>query len=174
MDDIFIEQIIKKKKTVKSVVIIVGTVILAAVVSFSVLLVSQISIFFPFVLAASIWGALILIRYQNIEYEYSLTNGDLDVDKIIAKRKRVAVFSVEVKTMEIVAPMTEEYRREYESDRIARKVDAAPSDKSPGRWFAIFEDTQGLLTFFIFQPNERMLAGMKRYLHNKFKDGRAQ
>lgn len=48
------------------------------------------------VAAAVIFGAYKLFLRLNIEYEYTITNGTMDVDKIIAKssRKRMTSFDV--------------------------------------------------------------------------------
>lgn len=52
------------------------------------------------VLAGGVW----LLGNFNIEYEYILTNNDLDIDKVIGKRKRKRMISLDVSTAEAFAP----------------------------------------------------------------------
>ncbi|UKI37385.1 MAG: DUF6106 family protein [Clostridiales bacterium] len=44
--------------------------------------------------AGVVYGAYILITHFNVEYEYILTNGDIDIDKIIAKKKEKKSFEL--------------------------------------------------------------------------------
>ena len=52
-------------------------------------------------------GLIFLIYYiitlRNIEYEYAVTNGDLDIDIIINQSKRKRLFSASCKEFEAVA-----------------------------------------------------------------------
>ena len=82
--DQFAEQLVRKyhsaKDDLKRVGIIAGTVVICI---FSVLLVM---IGYPIALVlpvCAIWLAWYLLRLQNVEYEYSCTNGTLDIDKIL-------------------------------------------------------------------------------------------
>lgn len=46
-------------------------------------------IFLLVLIIGAIYGAYYLINNCSTEYEYTVTNGELDVDKILGKRKRV-------------------------------------------------------------------------------------
>ena len=41
---------------------------------------------------------------EDLEFEYSYFNGDLDIDKIMAKQSRKRVFSTDMESMIVVAP----------------------------------------------------------------------
>lgn len=42
----------------------------------------------------SLYGGYILITNMSVEYEYIVTNGEMDIDKIIAKRRRKRLITV--------------------------------------------------------------------------------
>lgn len=75
--DTFVEQIVVKKKGGKEWAIIAGILVAALILAALALLLGP----FALLLIAGIgYGAYWLITSQNIEYEYSVTNGDIDID----------------------------------------------------------------------------------------------
>ena len=90
----------------KTVLIILAAVLLSAATVFLVLITK-----IPFILivtCAVLYGAYFLITNQSVEYEYAVTNDEMDVDKIIAKRKRVHLITVSTKTFEAFGPVSED------------------------------------------------------------------
>ena len=88
--DVFVEQIIAKKKTAKDLLIIIASIIGFIIITFLILAIAPnfigpLTFFLIFGLGYGLWW---LLTSLNIEYEYSVTNGDIDIDQIIAKRKR--------------------------------------------------------------------------------------
>lgn len=59
-------------------------------------------VFFAIFLLLSV-GAFFLKRTMYIEFEYVFTNGEIDVDKIIEKKKRSRSFSFDIKNVELLA-----------------------------------------------------------------------
>jgi len=171
--DVFVEQIVEQRQDLKTALIKMLIVLAAILVSAVFLVVDILRLFFPFVFAASIYGAVILVRSRNFEFEYSFTNGDLDIDRIIGRRSRKRELSVSVRSFEIMAPMSEEFRREYESQSIGKTVDVASSPKSESRWFAKYRDDSGTVILLIFEPNERVVEAIRKYIPRKVKDGKS-
>ena len=99
--DTFMEKIVAKKQTPKDMLTKAGIIIAIPVVYILIMNIPVISQFLSglwlFLIAALIYGGYHLIRSRNIEYEYIVTNGDLDIDKIIARRKRKRIFSANCK-----------------------------------------------------------------------------
>ena len=52
-----------------------------------------------------------LIKNSSIEYEYILTNNELDIDKIIAKSARKRMLTVNFREIEICANILDESKR---------------------------------------------------------------
>lgn len=98
--DSFKEQIIKKQATNKDnvtrVLIILATLALAFAIVFISILYPKIFVMGIFLACASIYGGVYLMQNLSVEYEYIFTNGDLDVDKILAARSRKRLITVKV------------------------------------------------------------------------------
>lgn len=128
--DTFVEQIIVKKKGPKEIAVITGTIVLAVILVFVLLWFFNVfSLVFDILI---VYGAWWLITGQNIEYEYSVTNGDIDIDQIIAQRKRKRVVSVAGSKIETAGPYNP---AEFAGRSFDRTVVAAPP--KPSRVYGI-------------------------------------
>lgn len=171
MDDVFIEKIVARKKTGKDYLLIAGVIIggLAAIVAVNYLNIYVINITFmlPLVVVGVIYLLYILISNMSIEFEYILTNGDLDIDQIIARRKRKRVFSCQAKNIELMARVGSDEWRDAERGGYKR-LDCSQTLLSPDNWF-ITANYKGQRLLVVFTPDERMLKNMKRYNPSKIK-----
>ena len=88
--DIYLENIVKKKKDKKDILKIVGIILAGFIFSDLVILLSFLISFLraiSVILFAGVWfGVYWLISSWNLEFEYSVTNGEIDVDSIISRR----------------------------------------------------------------------------------------
>ena len=92
--DVFFEQIIPIRKTGKTIALFFGIWVLAALLSAVVfVLLGSFSLIFIFGIG---YGAYILSSKLNVEYEYIITNGILDIDKITNKSSRNRIISVDL------------------------------------------------------------------------------
>lgn len=97
-----------------------------------------------------------LIQAQQVEYEYTLTNGEIDVDKIIARRSRKRIYTFHCRDVEQLAP--------YGGEKIPGKVISActfPGDQ--GVWRCTVKG-RGPGAVLLFNPNDPLLDAMKRFL----------
>ncbi len=156
--DIFIEHILTRKKGHKEIMAIVGILVGLSVLLFF-------SFFFMFSPIGSIvffFGAgLVYLAYYGItlldvEYEYTVTSGEMDVDKIIHRRKRKRVISVHARTFELVAPVGDPLHKSQENGTFTRVIDVASAPNSDGAYYAIFSK-DGQRIKMIFEPNDRMI-----------------
>ena len=115
------------------------------------------------------WGMIVLLRRLDLEFEYTLTNGEMDVDKIMGRRSRKRLFTVDCRSFDILAPYKEEYRNEIESRSITSRIDVSSHSQAPGRWFAVYNAKDGVRTLLIFEPNEKMLNAFGLYIKSKIK-----
>ncbi|MDI3478472.1 MAG: hypothetical protein PWQ59_1997 [Thermoanaerobacterium sp.] len=165
--DVFIEKLVKKQKTSKDMLKALGLILLSLVVVFFIIpLIPFVKGFLIFFIVAIPFFAYYVIRWQNIEYEYAYTNGELDVDRIVAESRRKRLLSVDCKDFEIVAKVSsDKYSDEYR--KIPNKVEAVSSMTSPDVYFAVFENG-GKRTILYFEPNEKMIEAMWKYIPRKF------
>lgn len=93
--DIFTEQIVALKKKPLSYVAMVLLVVAAIVLSVFLFIYSlQIPVLILGIVGV-IYGVSKLITMFNVEYEYIITNGTVDIDKITAKSTRKRIISFE-------------------------------------------------------------------------------
>lgn len=173
MNDVFVEQLIERKQTWKNILLKLGIVFLALIISAIFLIIGSLRMVFPFVFAASLWGAYQLIQTRNIEYEYSFTNGEMDVDEIRGRRKRKRLLSVNFRKIELMAPLNEATRKDYLSAKNGKILDVSTSVRAENRWFVKFDDEGGGRTILIFEPNARLVGAIKTVNPRKVLEGKS-
>lgn len=151
--DTFFEQIVKKKKSLSSWALIVGVVLLAVVL---IALVWIFGILAVIATVGIVYGAWWLATTQNVEFEYCVTNGDIDVDKIVARRKRVRLVSVSGRKIRALAP----YDPQKPLGKFQRTVLVAPSLNEEGLWYFTYHSKKNGDTLVVFMPDDRVLGAL--------------
>jgi hypothetical protein len=167
MSDVFVEHMVVRRPTAK---VLAQKCLLAAALP----AVAAPSFMFlgPFMLLpvfGAVWGMTILWHRLDLEFEYIITNGEMDVDKIMGRRSRKRLFTVDCRTFDILAPCKEEYRNEIESQSVTCRIDVSSHPGAPGRWFAVYNAKDGARTLLIFEPNDKMLDAFGLYIRSKIK-----
>ena len=108
----------------------------------------------------AIYGAYYLFTSQNVEYEYIVTNDELDIDKVIAKRKRSRLISVEIGKF---TAFGKEEEAEPISDQ-ATTVLCIGADAELGTYYADLETEEYGQTRILFTPNESVLTCVQEAL----------
>ncbi len=163
---IFFEQIVKKKKTPAELAATVaiwaaGWLLCAALIWLGFMFFQ----FFMLALLAAvgvIYGTFKLAARLNLEYEYSVTNGTLDIDKIINRADRKRMISVNVGELDRFG-LYDPARQP--AGRFDLVVNAAADVQAPDPIYAaaVRHPAKGRV-LVIFQPNERILGAVKRAL----------
>ncbi|MCT4598570.1 MAG: DUF6106 family protein [Vallitalea sp.] len=165
MGDVFNEQLVGKKNTLKDNLLKVVIIVSALLIIVMTLAIKFLAGFiFPIAIAA-ILGAVWLIRQLNVEYEYVFTSGELDIDKILNKNKRKRFLTIDIRKIEIMAPIdSKEHERELSNyDKI---VDCSSGVKNNNTYAAMIV-RNGKKEKLIIEPNEKMLNAFKKYIPRK-------
>ena len=164
--DNFAEQLVKKnltssEKTRHTVMVIAGVVGTLIFILFGLLTLGRpVLSILGFILAVGAgYGTFITMQSSYVEYEYAFTNGELDVDKIIAKKKRKALISVEVNKFTAFGKYTEDIE-EPENMTVVMSSDNIASHE----YYADFQHEDYGLTRLVFAPNKKIRDNIKRYL----------
>lgn len=165
--DVFVEHMVRRQHTVKTRLIQLGVLLAVPVLTLAAMTFPITQMLVPFVFLGGCYGAWQLFIRQNVEYEYIVTNGEVDVDKISARRSRKRLLTVDCRNFEILAPAVAKFEREMNSQSIVRRVDASSSVQSENRWFAIFNDKEGKRTILFFDPDRRMLEAFRPQIPRK-------
>ncbi len=153
MENLFMERIVKRKKSGVDYAIITAEIVGCVVLSLAALMfVPQLGLF---IVVALGYGTWFLVGKRNLEFEYALTDGELDIDRIAARRRRKRVFSAHGKEFEMVAPHKSVYwSNEYKG--IKKVLDVTEGAEAEGVWFVVtyFGGERGVV---LFQPSAKMI-----------------
>ena len=167
--DTFIEYMVKRKRTgtdlLKIFGTIIGAIVLCMILGFLVTITPQMLFLLWFALAVAVWyGVYIIVSRQNIEYEYTFTNGELDIDAIYSKRRRVHLLTVRAKEFTICAPAYDErFKEQYLNvSGIKHYYKTVSRMDSEAVYFADFLLNGDRVRLF-FEPSGRMIEAIKRF-----------
>ena len=104
-----------------------------------------------------------LWRFVNIEFEYSITMGEIEMDIIYGQRKRKKLTSAKIREMSIIAPYDAKYESTLSSPDISKTIFAASDIKSPDTYFCIYNDEKNGKTLLFFSATKKTLDIMKFY-----------
>lgn len=157
--DTFFEQIIKIKLTGKVKALITAIIVFDALL---VCVLLYLSLFLAptimlLVVAGAIYGGYKLISLLSIEYEYIYTNGDLDVDKIVAKSNRKRMVSIKCSEVEKYG----EYKGQPAPGSIkATHIFCNPD--SEGQVYLIAKDRNLGNVMIVLAPNDRIRTELEK------------
>ena len=165
--DAFIEKIVHKKKTPKDRAFSFGIILAAFLVSFVLLfLLAEYIAQFAFLLSVGvIYLGFRLQSRTNLEFEYLVTNGSLDIDKIISQRKRVRIFSSDCREFEAVGRVKSKNYGPHVTNG-AEQIFAGTGMDSESLFFVTLP-YKGKKTVLFFEPDQRMLDNFRRFIPSK-------
>lgn len=119
-----------------------------------------------FLLAAGTgYGTYFLVQGMYVEYEYTFTNGELDIDKIVAKKKRTSLVTADVKKFKAFGKYSDGLQESSDMTVVISSDNIASHE-----YYADFEHEEYGSTRLIFSPNERMLENIKKTLPRNLKN----
>lgn len=159
--DTFFEQIISIRKNGKSMAAVIGIWLLALVLCVVLFMFSGILGMFSFLLmAGALYGAFKLAQRFNVEYEYIVTNGTMDIDKIISKSSRKRVISFELQTVSRI----EKFNAAQLSNVNGKEVVFACNADDPDAYLMV-SSTEGKGTnYIVFAPDERVRGAIVKFV----------
>lgn len=179
MDDIYLEYMLKKKKTTTQKVLSALLLVVAGVLSLALLMLlylvcvvlqqamtglGEIVITVGLLLIAGMWyGIYLIVGMQNVEYEYILTNSEMDIDKIMSKRGRKSVASFDFKEVIVCANVNDnDHNHDYKNVTPEKVFDAVGDKDSDNIYFVDFNGENGRIRV-LFQPTSKLINSAKRF-----------
>ena len=159
--DTFFEQIIAVKKNGKALAAIIGIWLAAFLVCFILIMLMSILGTFSLLLAAgALFGAYKLSTRFNVEYEYIVTNGTMDIDKIINKSSRKRMLSFELATVSRI----EKFNPAQISSINAKELFITCNADDPAAYLMV-SSTEGKGTsYLVFAPDERVRSAIVKFV----------
>lgn len=149
MENISIEQIIKVNPP-KYVKVLKPVMVVLCVFSLAFIL----TIFGIFLTVGLIFLTVVVFHYYDAEYEYTLVEKELTIERIVAKSYRRKCGEYNLSRMEIMAPLG--------SDKLARsengdfKTYDYSSNTDRSKTYVLFAPCNNEMVRLIFEPDERM------------------
>lgn len=174
-NDSFMEYLIKKKKSSKDYIIIALIILAGIVFTFVMLGVSFFAAMatktygtgfsIGLVLVFLGWyGIYLLLAMRNVEYEYILTNSEMDIDKVMSKRGRKHVVEWDFKDIEICACVDDINHSSEYKNKESRKIYDLTGDSTAGKnYFVDYTDEKGVKIRVLFTPTSKMIDKAKKY-----------
>jgi hypothetical protein len=168
--DVFMEQVVKKTPTSRDKMLEILVKISAFALAFALCFASI--AFFPYIAPlalflgfGAVWLSFRLSKKLQIEYEYAFTNGELDVDKIVAKSKRRRLCSVHIGTVSAFGKWNDDMEVEADSTMVIASDNSGKMDE----YYIDFKYKDYGDTTLFFSPNAKMLELIVPYLPREIK-----
>ncbi len=166
MLDMYAEYIVKRRTDVKTSLLKILIILASAILMyFAIILVQAFQLIFimPACVALIAWVGYRAYLMLSVEYEYIVTNGELDIDRIIARRGRKRMINIKTNAYELIAPYDDEHRAAYEQGEFAKTIDAR-SCQDAESWFVIADVRDVGRVRVLFEPTPKMLTIFSDYL----------
>lgn len=166
MAEVFKEYLIKQKKSPKDMLTQIGLVIGAIILSMIAFIVGG-EFIGPLVIVGIVFGTGFLFNKFNREYEYILTNNELDIDVIYNRSSRKRIMTINMRKIDIMASIQDE-RHANEINKAGLKIINASENTNQSNTYAIVTQSEkdGACKVLI-TPNEAMLEDLYRQAPNK-------
>ncbi|MBQ1598995.1 MAG: hypothetical protein IIT72_01060 [Lachnospiraceae bacterium] len=158
LQDLHVENFVSRKPSTVSKVLKIVMIVLA-VITFVLGLVVPYLLIMPLLFAALAW------YYQmnsQIDFDYSYTNGVIEIAKVMNKSRRKQMLSVEMKDVVVVAVSKSDPVRAYVGRRM-KTYDCTAHEEGVKYYCMIFKnpDHSNQEEKLLFQPDEEFLDAMR-------------
>lgn len=161
--DGFCEQVVKTKRSatdkILAVVYVLMSLLIPAVcITLAYVIVAYFVYIGLFLLMALVPLSILLIKNQNIEYEYQVVDDYIAVDKIVAKRKRKKVVRMKMDEFKNIIKFNDKNYNDIKINKYYICVDDIDADDVYA--FIFYNEARGNCALVI-RPNEKILKGMR-------------
>ena len=158
--DTFFEQIVSIKKSGKTIALFLSVWVFAILLCVFLLLSGLVGPLTPILVVGIGYGAWWLTAKLNIEYEYIITNGTMDVDKIINKSSRQRISSFEISKVERI----EKYNPNLLQNVKKENLVFACNQDDPNAYLIVASHEDAKVNYIVFSPNEKLQEAIKKSL----------
>lgn len=161
MDNIS-EQLVARSNTgadkAKKILISVGSILIATVLMWLAIVYGIYTLIL--LVFAILYGGVWLVSNMNVEYEYIITNDELDIDKIIGRRKRKRMITLDLTKTEDFAVYPAE-----EQISVDATVHASTGYEKDAHYLIVRHDSYGKV-MLIFNPNQKTREAIMQEIPN--------
>lgn len=157
--DTFFEQIISIRKSGKAIAGVIGIWLLAFILSAALLLFPILGSLNLLLIFGILFGAFKLSTLFNVEYEYIITNGTLDIDKITNRSARKRILSLELPQVSRL----EKFNPHMLTILNAKEVVIACNSGDEAYLLVAEKEGKGS-SYLVFAPDERLRSAIVKFV----------
>lgn len=170
--DVFSETLIKRKYTPKDrkkIISLFITIIVTSILFIIILPLVAMYLRIPFgsFISMAIFGVIVFLIWRalknmQLEFEYIVVNDTLDIDKIIAQKKRNREISLELKTVEEIGIFDE---KRFVGRTFDFTLRAERDPLSHENFYMLLSHPNLKRTLIVFTPDEKMIRSLHKTLN---------
>ena len=169
-DDLFNEQIVKRKKNLSDMIFSLTTSLAVVFLMLAFIAFPRINdkikmFILPFIAVGGMYVLLHFVKSRNLEFEYSITNGDLDITQIIDQKKRTLLCTINCREIELMG-MVNEANQQYYGKKVDKIVNVTSGQKDVQKYFILCR-RESINMKIYFEPNEAVLKACKKYVPSR-------
>ena len=162
--DTFFEQIVSIKKSGVQILAVIGIWLLALIICAVIFLLIPYFLSFMalglIIICLALYGAFKLSGLLNTEYEYIITNGTLDIDKITNKSSRKRILSLELGN----TSRLEKYNTNLLNSANPKEVTFACNKDDSDAYLLVAERDGKPTAYLVFAPEERLQGAIVKFV----------
>ncbi len=158
--DTFFEQIVAIKKDGKTIAGVLGIWFVALVICFFLFITGILRTLTLLAIAGVLYGAFKLSGLLNMEYEYIVTNGTFDIDKIVNKSSRKRLSSFDLANVSRL----EKFNASSLNNISKNNLVIACNEKDDNAYLLVYEKEGKGAQYVVFSPNEKMRGAIVKFL----------
>lgn len=169
--DVFSETLIKRKynkQDKNKIKILFATLLICSVIFILVIPFFAIGMGLAYITTVSLalYGIIIFVVWRvlkkmQLEYEYIIVNDTLDVDMIVAQKKRSRLITIELKTVEAAGRYT---HGQFEGRAFETVIHAERNLEGHENFYITLSHPSARRTLLVFTPDEPMLSALHKTL----------
>ena len=164
MSDLYSELLVKKERTMKDKLMKGGMIALVVIFGLAGILFMPLLLFVA--IALGIVAYFVVIPGTDLEFEYLFVNGELAIDKIMAKSKRKRVKNLNISECDLMAPLNS-HRMDYYNSNQKLKIQDFSSGNPEHKRFAIIARDGADTCKVIIEPDETLAKTMRNTAPSK-------
>ena len=166
MAEVFKEYLVKQQKSSTDFLAQVGIIVGAVVLAVLAFMFGG-AFLGPLLVVAIVFGAAFLFSRFSKEYEYILTNNELDIDIIYNRARRKRVVTLDIKKIDVMASIKDDMRQ-ADINKKTEKIINASENTNKANTYAIVTTTSTMgACKVLITPSETFLNDLYRQAPNK-------
>ena len=164
MDDLYLDQMVKRGKEQKDrmmrvLLIICGLIVISIPFVVSLAFSYLVTPVIVMAVALVVW---IMWRRVSKEYEYIFINGNLDIDVIYGRSTRRHLVTFDCRLCRMIVPADDPKAKKEEEKKHDQTIMAIPDKPDSGTYVIAGQDADKQYLVY-FQPNDRLLNAIAEY-----------